>query len=264
MKRVISISAAARSHPYSIALRHTQRLALMADENWKRGDYYGGVPPHVGMKIAREIATISYRSGPEWEKRFGRRRANPNAPPALCPDFLIETYLDHQGERWCLHYDPNSFLYISKAMDLFDLTEGVPLDPNLYPSSSSSTSCALPPNPSSSSVSSSSLNSSSSLSISSVSSSISRSMMNKSSSEIPLPSPITSITQPILVLGVRSDILFPVAQQQELADLLKKGGNSHVTFIEVGGDFGHDTFLIDEVNIGGAIKRFMQQEEEET
>ncbi|MBO1764658.1 type I glyceraldehyde-3-phosphate dehydrogenase [Escherichia coli] len=71
--------------------------------------------------LAREIATVTYRSGPEWEQRFGRRRADPSRPPALCPDFLIETYLDHAGEKWCLEYDPNSLLYVSKAMDLFDL-----------------------------------------------------------------------------------------------------------------------------------------------
>lgn len=85
--RVVSISGCARSHPYSIAMRHTQRQVLMADPNWKRGFYYDSVPPHVGMKLAREIATITYRSGPEWEMRFGRDRADPNKSPALCPDF---------------------------------------------------------------------------------------------------------------------------------------------------------------------------------
>ncbi|KAG0271099.1 hypothetical protein BGZ95_001145 [Linnemannia exigua] len=120
--KVISISAAARSHPYSIALRFTQRQVLMADPNWNKGFYYDKVPPHSGMKLAREIATISYRSGPEWEQRFGRKRAQPATTPSLCADFLIETYLDHQGERFCLQYDPNSLLYVSKAMDMFDLS----------------------------------------------------------------------------------------------------------------------------------------------
>lgn len=92
---------------------------LMSDPNWNRGFYYapGSLPPHTGMKLARQIATITYRSGPEWEQRFGRgRRRAPGAgqaappsldgqalqhhgaeqDPALCPDFLIETYLDHQ------------------------------------------------------------------------------------------------------------------------------------------------------------------------
>jgi homoserine acetyltransferase len=95
----------------------------MADPNWNRGFYYDGVPPHNGMKLARrtsimrsykrprrinadcsEIATITYRSGPEWEQRFGRRmlseqERDPDGHPGipkLKPDFLIETYLDHQ------------------------------------------------------------------------------------------------------------------------------------------------------------------------
>ena len=102
-------------------MRHTQRQVLMMDQNWNRGFYYSGVPPHAGMKLAREIATVTYRSGPEWEQRFGRRRADMSKRPALCPDFLIETYLDHAGEKFCLEYDANSLLYVSKAMDLFDL-----------------------------------------------------------------------------------------------------------------------------------------------
>ncbi|EEB88243.1 hypothetical protein MPER_14034, partial [Moniliophthora perniciosa FA553] len=106
---------------------------LMADPNWKNGFYYDSLPPHTGMKLARQIATITYRSGPEWDLRFGRQLrplpasendANPRTP-ALCPDFLIETYLDHQGEQFCLKYDANSLIYISKAMDLFDMTQSV-------------------------------------------------------------------------------------------------------------------------------------------
>ncbi|KJE93474.1 homoserine O-acetyltransferase [Capsaspora owczarzaki ATCC 30864] len=122
--KVVSISAAAMSHPLSIAMRHVQRRVLMADPHWNGGQYYKGIFPHFGMKVAREIGTISYRSGPEWEERFGRQRANPESSPNFCPDFLIETYLDHQGELFCLKYDPNSLLYISKAMDLFDLGQG--------------------------------------------------------------------------------------------------------------------------------------------
>ena len=119
--KIVSVSGCARSHPYSIAMRHTQRQVLMMDPTWSRGFYYNSIPPHAGMKLAREIATVTYRSGPEWENRFGRRRADPSRPPALCPDFLIETYLDHAGEKFSLDFDANSLLYVSKAMDLFDL-----------------------------------------------------------------------------------------------------------------------------------------------
>ena len=73
------------------------------------------------MKLAREIATISYRSGPEWRQRFGRKRIE-GAQLNLCPTFLIEQYIDHQGEKGAAMLDPNTLLYISKAMDLFELS----------------------------------------------------------------------------------------------------------------------------------------------
>ncbi|EOD46925.1 putative homoserine o-acetyltransferase protein [Neofusicoccum parvum UCRNP2] len=60
--RIVSISGCARSHPYSIAMRHTQRQVLMMDPNWSRGFYYDRIPPHSGMKLAREIATVTYRT----------------------------------------------------------------------------------------------------------------------------------------------------------------------------------------------------------
>ena len=118
--RVVSISAAACAYPQSIALRFVQRQAVMHDPDWRGGRYYGVSFPHRGQKVAREIGTISYRSGPEWLSRFGRARTTQNAP-RLDEDFQVEAYLAHQGEKFCLQYDPNSYLYISKAMDLFDL-----------------------------------------------------------------------------------------------------------------------------------------------
>ena len=63
----------------------------------------------------REIATLTYRSGPEWEERFDRKRIDDKAKPGLCPSFLIESYLDYQGESSCMKLDPNSLLYVSKV-----------------------------------------------------------------------------------------------------------------------------------------------------
>lgn len=121
--RVVSISACSLSHPMSIAMRFVQRQALMADPAWAGGRYQGVSFPRTGMKVAREIGTITYRSGPEWEKRFGRKRST-EGPPTLAADFEVESYLEYQGEKFCEQYDPNSYLYVSKAMDLFDLGEG--------------------------------------------------------------------------------------------------------------------------------------------
>ncbi|KIJ70160.1 hypothetical protein HYDPIDRAFT_104829 [Hydnomerulius pinastri MD-312] len=253
--KIVSISGTARSSPGSIAMRHAQRSVLMADPNWNNGFYYDGLPPHTGMKLARQIATITYRSGPEWDLRFGRKLRDANKPtpflsgessrtPTLCPDFLIETYLDHQGEQFCLKYDANSLLYISKAMDLFDLTgpalEQLGMSPSRQPLPSSSTS--------SSSASSQPI-------------ALSKTHLPPANPAPHLPElaeglrPLSSI--PTLVLGVQSDILFPVEQQRELVDALRMAGNSRVSYFELGGVWGHDTFLLDVLNVGGAVRGFL-------
>jgi homoserine O-acetyltransferase len=69
--------------------------------------------------VSREIATLTYRSGPEWDERFGRKRIS-NDAPSLCPTFVIESYLEHQGESFSTKFDPNSLLYISKVLKISD------------------------------------------------------------------------------------------------------------------------------------------------
>lgn len=261
--KIVSVSGCARSHPYSIAMRHTQRQVLMMDPNWNRGFYYDGIPPHAGMKLAREIATVTYRSGPEWEQRFGRRRADSSRPPALCPDFLIETYLDHAGEKFCLEYDANSLLYVSKAMDLFDLGREHQVgmahrrQQNRLQASGNGTrhegrpcSLALPDEPYEEQPSSKSAQSFSE-------------PVNSTSSRPPddLVAGLAPLrNHPTLVMGVASDILFPAWQQREIAETMRAGGNRSVTHVELGEDtsqFGHDTFLLDLEHIGGNIRAFL-------
>ncbi|GAB1311557.1 Serine O-succinyltransferase [Madurella fahalii] len=268
--RIVSISACARSHPYSIAMRYVQRRAILNDPNWNRGFYYGRVPPHTGMKLAREIATITYRSGPEWEQRFGRRRADAAQPPALCPDFLVETYLDHAGEKFCLTYDPNSLIYVSKAMDLFDLgrenqrataARRARAEDDLAAAAASDTTVAppacnltLPDKPYEEQPESSP-------------------MLSALDSDSPAPpaaggppadlvaglSPLSD--HPVLVMGVASDILFPAWQQREVAEALRQAGNRNVAHFELSEEqslFGHDTFLLDVKNVGGTVRNFLE------
>lgn len=240
--RVVSVSGCARTPPSAIAMRYVQRQALMSDPHWNRGFYYEGVPPHVGMKMARQFATITYRSGPEWESRFGRDRLDPEQPPALCPDYLIETYLDHQGEKFCLQYDPNSLLYISKAMDLFDLGRRNQDERAPGKWKDSDQGCSVP-----------------------------------AQDYVPqLRKKVTSLSHvdlvdgmrpmahiPTFVLGVQSDVLFPHWQQKEIHDTLKDAGNKHVEHVELDfskSHFGHDTFLIDVENVGTPIKRFLEKD----
>lgn len=262
--KIVSVSGCARSHPYSIAMRHTQRQVLMMDPNWSRGFYYDGVPPHSGMKLAREIATVTYRSGPEWEKRFGRRRADPSKQPALCPDFLIETYLDHAGEKFCLEYDANSLLYVSKAMDLFDLGKEHQLEMallrkqkereissgQLRTPGEQSCNLTLPATPYSEQPPPKA-------------SQLPSDLVEPSSSGPPddlIAGLVPLRNHPALVMGVASDILFPAWQQREIAETLRASGNRSVTHVELGEDislFGHDTFLLDLKHIGRNIRNFL-------
>ncbi|KAI0280047.1 Alpha/Beta hydrolase protein [Russula aff. rugulosa BPL654] len=227
--KIVSISGTARSSPSSIAMRFAQRSVLMADPNWNGGFYYDRIPPHTGLKLARQ-----------WDIRFGRQVQASSEPaekrtPALCADFLIETYLDHQGEQFCLKYDANSLIYISKAMDLFDMTEPSLVALGLSPAT------ATPP---------------------SAKPSVQARAHPPPANPAPhLPALASGLRPlahtPILILGVQSDILFPVEQQREVADALRLTGNSHVSYYELGGVWGHDTFLLDEQNVGGAIRGFL-------
>ncbi|RKP08514.1 Alpha/Beta hydrolase protein [Thamnocephalis sphaerospora] len=249
--RLITISACARSHPYSIALRHTQRQVLMSDANWNKGHYYGRVPPHIGMKLAREIATITYRSGPEWEQRFGRKRADDTKDPAMCPDFLIETYLDHQGERFCLQYDANSWLYISKAMDMFDISESAQLclaekrrnthgNNDLWAAQLSAHAKALEAIDDN------------------IPTDLTSSADFAANERADLARGLGAVQMPTLVLGVQSDLLFPHWQQREVAESLRAAGNRTVTYYELDAIYGHDTFLIDVVTVGAAVKGHLE------
>ncbi|KAE8268250.1 hypothetical protein A4X09_0g4100 [Tilletia walkeri] len=291
VERVVSISGCARSAPGSIALRYAQRSVLMSDPNWNRGFYYGPdrIPPHTGMKLARQIATITYRSGPEWEQRFGRQRrrptqSKPSAPsptpssseprpdlelnPALCPDFLIETYIDHQGEAFCLKYDANSLIYISKAMDLFDMS-----DYSLADLRRRRMNNALeiwgPDHPEAKDETTNSSDEESHTVVEPVSSSSKRprphiSTLSSYAAHAYVPGLARGLqnlrAKPVLVIGVQSDILFPVEQQRELAECLRMNGNERVTYYEIDAPHGHDSFLIDVQNVGLALKGFLTSE----
>lgn len=143
------------------------------------------------------------------------------------------TNLDTKGEQFCLKYDANSLIYISKAMDLFDLTESALSAIGLISSS----------------------NVDSVIDDETISESTQNSPKDLSHKPYPLPAnpaphmselaagmrPLSDI--PVLVLGVQSDILFTVDQQREVADALRMAGNREVRYYELGGVWGHDTFL---------------------
>jgi homoserine O-acetyltransferase len=124
-RRLVSISGSPAASPFAIALRAVQREAILRDPDWQGGNYAPDHGPRTGMRLARKLGTITYRSAAEWRKRFGRERlaGNTSSVSPFAPQFAIEGYLETQAERFTRVFDPNCYLYISSAMDRFDLAE---------------------------------------------------------------------------------------------------------------------------------------------
>jgi homoserine O-acetyltransferase/O-succinyltransferase len=188
-RALLSISAAARSTPFAIALRSLQREMIRRDPAWEGGQYPAGGGPVTGMRLARKLGMITYRSAAEWQGRFGRERAAQERKEGdpFGIDFEIEGYLEVKANRFVGQFDANCYLYISRAMDLFDLSEH-----------GGSVSAALK----------------------------------------------RSALQQALVIGVETDLLFPLASQREIAEGLEQAGVK-TQFSILPSLQGHDSFLVD-------------------
>ena len=108
--------------PQQIAFDEVGRQAIMADSNWKEGDYYGGPLPPKGLAVARMVGHITYMSDQSMarEVRAGVSRTRDRAGK-FGADFEVEGYLRNRGDNFVKRFDANSYLYITKAMDNFDL-----------------------------------------------------------------------------------------------------------------------------------------------
>jgi homoserine O-acetyltransferase len=117
------IATAARHSAQNIAFHEVGRQAIMADPDWKAGDYaLAGVKPSKGLAVARMAAHITYLSEAALQRKFGRELHDRNALSfGFDADFQIESYLRHQGMTFVDRFDANSYLYITRAMDYFDL-----------------------------------------------------------------------------------------------------------------------------------------------
>jgi homoserine O-acetyltransferase len=112
----IPIAGTARHSPQQIAFNEVGRQAIMADPDWNEGDYYGRRPPARGLAVARMVGHITYMSDASMREKFGRRLRDQN-------QFEVESYLRYRGSQFVDRFDANSYLYITKAMDYFDLTQ---------------------------------------------------------------------------------------------------------------------------------------------
>lgn len=126
-KMVTSCIPIATTHKHSaqqIAFDEVGRQAIMADPAWKGGDYYGKAHPAAGLSVARMIGHITYMSNKSMENRFGRVLKKKELGYEFSTEFEVEGYLRYRGDSFVKRFDANSYLYITKAMDYFDLEEG--------------------------------------------------------------------------------------------------------------------------------------------
>jgi len=189
VRRFVSVSSATRAMPFSIAIRSLQRELIRSDQKWNKGNYEPDNSPIGGQRLARKLGMISYRSAEEWAQRFGRERSTDpmRSEDQFVSEFSVESYLDHHANKFSGAFDPNCYLYLSHASDLFDLAE--------YGGS--------------------------------LESGFSRLELERA-----------------LVIGVTSDILYPLEQQRELAaGIASVCGDTKL--VELDCIRGHDSFLVD-------------------
>lgn len=199
LDHLLIVSAAHRCAPFAIAVHSLQREAICNDPAWNGGEYSPSAPPEQGMRLARKLGMISYRSAGEWAQRFGRERSEGWGAQPFGVEFEVESYLEVHARKFVSAFDANCYLYLSRAMDLFDLAEHG--------------GC------------------------------VSHAARRLSHLRVS-------------VIGVPTDILFPVEQQRELVQALKTAGGQ-AELIVLDSIQGHDAFLVDLERFGPAVGGFM-------
>lgn len=196
---LVLISTAAHAEPFALAVRSLQREAIRADPAWNGGHYSDARWPERGMRLARKLGVITYRSPAEWKERFARARIEFRSCGPFDREFQIESYLESHATRFVGAFDPNAYLYLSRAMDWFDLAEYAETAEAAY---------------------------------------------------------ARMAVERALVIGVESDILFPLGQQAESAEGLRFAG-AEVRFESLASIQGHDAFLVDFRRFAPPVAAFM-------
>ncbi|HSW63021.1 MAG TPA: homoserine O-acetyltransferase [Dissulfurispiraceae bacterium] len=127
---VIPIATSLKHSPQQIAFNEVARQAIISDPTWKSGYYYDNGQPERGLALARMIGHITYMSDKSMEEKFSRQLKKERLGFSFDADFQVEGYLHYKGDRFVQRFDANSYLYITKAMDYFDLADQDLFPPN--------------------------------------------------------------------------------------------------------------------------------------
>tara|TARA_B100002052_G_scaffold17893_1_gene14225 strand:+ start:375 stop:1535 length:1161 start_codon:yes stop_codon:yes gene_type:complete len=203
IKNIIHIAGALKHSSQNIAFHEVGRQAIMNDNNWNKGSYNeNGKRPETGLAVARMIAHITYLSENAMHRKFGRKLQSRDIISfGFDADFQVESYLRYQGRSFVERFDANSYLYLTRAMDYFDIVD-------------------------------------------------------KFSKAIEFPT-IPNKHINYLVISFTSDWLFPTIENKEIVKKLNYF-NRNVSFTEIETDKGHDSFLLDELELDFTINGFLE------
>lgn len=123
-RHFLGISTAARAEPFAIAIRSLQREIIVRDPHWQDGAYTDEDWPETGMRLARKLGMLSYRSGEEWRERFGREQQVHFSERLFGMHFSVESYLENAAKKFIRTFDPCCYLFLSQSIDWFDLSDG--------------------------------------------------------------------------------------------------------------------------------------------
>ncbi len=126
VEHCLFLASTPRSSAQNIAFNEIGRQAIYADPRWNGGDYYDGEPPVGGLAVARMVGHVTYMSEHSLETKFSRRLQGHDSVPYrfVTPEYAVESYLVYQGAKFIQRFDANSYLYVTKACDYFDIGEG--------------------------------------------------------------------------------------------------------------------------------------------
>ncbi|KAL4172673.1 hypothetical protein KRP22_007836 [Phytophthora ramorum] len=199
-RRLLEDGLGVRQHSaWQIGISELQRQAIYMDPNFRDGRYSPNAPPNTGLALARQIAMVSYRTHAAYSEKFGRREEQHAENDQLASKhgrYVVQSYLEYQGEKFLSRFDVNSYLALLHMMDTHDVGRD----------------------------------------------------------RGGLEEALASLSQPSLIIGIDSDVLYPLSEQKQIAD-----GLPNAKFAALSSPHGHDGFLLGQEEISELTKKFLDE-----